>query len=628
MRFVLEHKVVSVICLALAVVAGYFGWQKLFPEEAEIHYVTAKVEKGTLVSSISGTGQILPLSQVEIKSKASGKVTLVKVKNNQAVKEGDILIQTDARESALSYNQAKVSLDMAKLDLQEMISPVSELELTQAENSLQKLKEDLEKLKLNQEISAVQALESKQKTIDSLEKSYEDAYNSVSSVFLDLPDTIGLLAEALNGKDIGQAEYVCNDCSNADALGMTFYMTYDNANKEKFTAYVEDAKNSYLDAKNAYDKNFESYKEISRYSEKTETEAILIETAETVKKTADALKAVMNVYDFWEEYRNRAGMKIYSGATDMQNDLSSSISKNNSHLSSILSAQRSIQDGKESIADAERDSRLAEMSNPMAIAQAERNIKEQELKLIDLKKGPTNIEIENQRLTVKQKENSLSSAAQTLSEHTVRAPFAGTIVDFAVNRGDEISANETVCTVLTSQKIAEITLNEVDVAKVELGQRTTLTFDAIEDLTITGEVAEIDSLGEVSSGVVSYKVKILFDVQDDRVKPNMTVSANIILESKPDILLISSSAVKIQGDNYVEVLAEGKPIKKLVVVGSSNDTLVEIKEGLSEGDEVITQTISSSDSQTSSASSGGSSQRTGAVRIEGGMGFSPGMFRQ
>ena len=97
---------------------------------------------------------------------------------------------------------------------------------------------------------------------------------------------------------------------------------------------------------------------------------------------------------------------------------------------------------------------------------------------------------------------------------------------------------------ITKQKIAEISLNEVDAAKVKVGQKVTLTFDAIDGLSITGEVSEIDALGTVSQGVVTYGVKIAFDTQDERVKSGMSVSAAIITDVKQNVLLVPNAAVK------------------------------------------------------------------------------------
>jgi hypothetical protein len=184
-------------------------------------------------------------------------------------------------------------------------------------------------------------------------------------------------------------------------------------------------------------------------------------------------------------------------------------------------------------------------------------------------------------------------------------------------KGESVSGSATI-TLITKQRIAEITMNEVDVAKVKVGQKANITFDAIADLNITGTIVEVDTLGTATQGVVSYGIKIAFDTQDERVKPGMSMSVAIILENKMDVLLVPIVAVKssTQG-SYVEILVDGQPQRKTVTVGSSSDTMTEVVDGLSEGEEIITQTITTSVGTTSSA---GANSTNNANRSTGGIG--------
>jgi multidrug efflux pump subunit AcrA (membrane-fusion protein) len=170
-------------------------------------------------------------------------------------------------------------------------------------------------------------------------------------------------------------------------------------------------------------------------------------------------------------------------------------------------------------------------------------------------------------------------------------------------------------------------MNEVDVAKIKLGQKATIAFDAIEDLTMTGTVAEIDTIGAVSQGVVSYNIKITFDTEEALIKPGMSVSASIITDSKTDVLIIPSSAIKTQGTaKYVQMFSiplvasaissQGTPSTEMpnqinVEIGISDDTSTEIISGLKEGDQIISRIITTSTTTTTQASSllGGGSTR-------------------
>ena len=56
--------------------------------------------------------------------------------------------------------------------------------------------------------------------------------------------------------------------------------------------------------------------------------------------------------------------------------------------------------------------------------------------------------------------------------------------------------------------------------------------------------SQIDAIGTVSQGVVSYNVQITFDTQDSRIKPGMSASVNIITNTQQNVLTVPNSAVK------------------------------------------------------------------------------------
>ena len=172
-------------------------------------------------------------------------------------------------------------------------------------------------------------------------------------------------------------------------------------------------------------------------------------------------------------------------------------------------------------------------------------------------------------------------------------------------------------------------MNEIDVAKVKTGQKVTLTFDAVSNLTITGQVAEVDAVGTVSQGVVTYIVNIAFDTQDDRIKPGMSVSAAIITEAKSNVLLVPNSAVKSQNrTSYVEIvdgddkslaltanvsgtILNNSPRRQQIEIGTASDEFTEITSGLNEGDVIVTRTIQPT------AQTAQTQQQSGGLRIPG-----------
>lgn len=571
--------VVGAIALAL-LAGGYFGYTKIFSTDGAIRYVTAQVQKGTLIVSVSGSGQVSASNQVDIKPKASGEITTVYVKAGQEVGTGALLAAIDSADAERAVRDAKTSLETARLELDKMLEPLDELTLLQAENSL------------------IQIKESKQKAEDNLKKAYEDGFNTIANAFLDLPGVMTGLQDILFESTLG----------GGGQWNIDYYENSVKTYDEKVPQYKENTLLAYQTARAAYDKNFDDYKSTSRFADRDTIESLIGETYDTAKDIAEAVKSANNLIQFYQDKLTERNLKPNSLSNTHLSTLNTYTGKTNSNLSSLLFIKRTIQDSKE------------------AIISAERSIEEKELSLAKIKKGPDDLDIRAKKITIRQREDALLTAKQTLADHYVRAPFSGVIAKVNAKKGDLASAGTAVATLVTKQKIAEVSLNEIDVAKIKAGQKATLTFDAVPDLTIIGQVAEVDAVGVVSQGVVTYTVKIAFDTQNERVKTSMSVSAAIITEAKPNILLIPNSAVKSQNNAQYMEIVEGEdlnmapaansggvilkniPRQQIIETGLSSDEFTEIVSGLKEGDTVVTRTIQPStgttQTQTQQQSSG------------------------
>jgi multidrug efflux pump subunit AcrA (membrane-fusion protein) len=160
---------------------------------------------------------------------------------------------------------------------------------------------------------------------------------------------------------------------------------------------------------------------------------------------------------------------------------------------------------------------------------------------------------------------------------------------------------------VTTLKV-QVAVSEVDVPKLQNGQKAEITFDAIADKVFTGTVALISPNGTSSSGVVSYDVDITLDTQDARLKPDMTATADIQTLVAENVLVVPNAAVKSEGGTkYVQVMGQGgPPSKQTVTVGVADETNTEIKTGLTDGAVVLAgSTTGSGTSSSSGGRSGG-----------------------
>lgn len=213
--------------------------------------------------------------------------------------------------------------------------------------------------------------------------------------------------------------------------------------------------------------------------------------------------------------------------------------------------------------------------------------------------------------SVKNAQANLSAASfnYRLASPNVVAPVSGTVgsVNVAVgmvlgnssSQSTTSSANQNRIGVIIidGAPIASFNVSEVDIPKIKEGQKAIITLDSIADKTFTGRVVAVDRIGVSSSGVTNYPVLIQFDSTSPDILPNMSASANIILDTKTDVLLVPNSAVvTTNGVTSVRLLENGKETSVPVQVGISSDTSTEIVSGLKEGDIVITGTVSSTTS--------------------------------
>ncbi|MFZ2193182.1 MAG: efflux RND transporter periplasmic adaptor subunit [Candidatus Moraniibacteriota bacterium] len=215
------------------------------------------------------------------------------------------------------------------------------------------------------------------------------------------------------------------------------------------------------------------------------------------------------------------------------------------------------------------------------------------------------LSLETQKIAVDQKENSLADAKEKLQDYSIRAPFDGIVTGLSVEAGDSVSRTDILASVITKNIVAKISLNEVDAVGVKVDDKVTLKIDALADVDFTGKVSKIDTIGTVSQSVTSYGAEIELDNQNELLKPGMNVSASIAINSKSDVILIPSGAIKNQGrESYVEVLKnESNPEKIKVKVGLTNSTEAEIISGINIGDKIVTQTIDTSKKSTTSSQS-------------------------
>ncbi len=193
------------------------------------------------------------------------------------------------------------------------------------------------------------------------------------------------------------------------------------------------------------------------------------------------------------------------------------------------------------------------------------------------------------------------------------SPISGTITKMSVSPGGAVSSGAEAFTIIDYQDLsATIQVDELDVLKIHQGLKATLQLDAIPEKTYNGKVSMIANEGAIKNGVSTFGVTIHLD-QPGEIKAGMSAQATILVEQKKNILVLPIESVIQQGNQYVVQKARvsagtqnAQPdttTEQKVSIGIHDDSQIEIKSGLKEGDLVVIPSSDMSGLSTSSSAS-------------------------
>ncbi len=211
-------------------------------------------------------------------------------------------------------------------------------------------------------------------------------------------------------------------------------------------------------------------------------------------------------------------------------------------------------------------------------------------------------EITKAKAMVAQSTASLERADQDLRNSTIVSPIDGLVLSRNVEVGNAVSS----ILVLGSQATLLFTLGDIsdvfvrgkvdqaDIGKVYLTQPTRITVESFRDKKFDGKVYQISPLGVEKENVTTFEVKVSIANPGRELKAQMSANAEIILEEKPNVLLVPEAAIIYDKDRKAsvevpDITAEKGRKKVPVKLGISNGVKTELVAGLTQGAKVILQ---------------------------------------
>lgn len=585
-------------------------------------YQTAQVERGLIISSISASGQIAT-SDMPITTQATGIVKAIYVKDGDTVKAGDkilkIQLDQDGRQTKAkawsSYLAAKNAVDVAVQNQMAARKDAGSAgtDVSNADQS---------------KLASLQNIQQAQSALTAAQSAWDKAQDSSASE-ADKQQKLYSLEAAQTALALAQQKYNDSGSSNSTA---------NNENKIALQRDLQQAQSALAGAQDAYDLAAES---TSTSSSGLNQKFYALQAAQT------ALALAQQKYD---DADSSNSTNQQQSNLSLQKDLQQA-------QSALVAAQNAWNEAQDpSVSDADKQQKLYSLEaaqTALTLAQEKYASADDAIAQASLSAPLARQRIKSSNSALLKAQADLSSAYESYQATlgTVVAPADGKISDLLVTVGTAVSGSssgsssggsssssssssqdgqgqssggssgssgsQTVARLsISNEPMVTVNLSEIDISKVKIGQKATLTLDAFSGKTFTGKVTGIDKTGTVSSGVTNYPVSIIFDTLDDNILPNMAVNANIITETKDNVLLIPLGAAQTSqsGQSTVSILKNGQSQAVPVETGLSSDTQMEVVSGLSEGQTIVTGVVN----PTAQASSGSASPFSGGSPFGGG----------
>ncbi|MBB4654647.1 RND family efflux transporter MFP subunit [Xanthomonas sp. F14] len=178
-------------------------------------------------------------------------------------------------------------------------------------------------------------------------------------------------------------------------------------------------------------------------------------------------------------------------------------------------------------------------------------------------------------------------ASLELSYTTVQAPISGVIASRSIKTGNFVQINTPIFRIVDDSQL-EATLNvpERELATLKSGQPVTLLADALPGQQFIGKVDRIAPV--VDSGSGTFRVICAFGQGAEALQPGMFGRIRIDYDQRKDALVIPRLALLDDGEPAVFVVRKGKASRVPVKLGYAEGPWLEVRQGLKEGDQVVT----------------------------------------
>jgi HlyD family secretion protein len=213
-----------------------------------------------------------------------------------------------------------------------------------------------------------------------------------------------------------------------------------------------------------------------------------------------------------------------------------------------------------------------------------------------LKQGLSDEDLRIAQAQVRQAEVAVEQARLALEAVSLFAPHDGVITAVNIEAGELTGGMPAFEMTDLSRFHITVNVDEIDIGSLDIGQQASVSLDALPGAEITGRVASIAPTANLTTGVISYQVRIDLDPTDARLRSGMSATASIITARAEDAIVVPNRLIQLDRENdkaFVERVEDGVPVRIEIRIGMRNEQQSEVIAGLEERDVLAIRQASS-----------------------------------
>ncbi len=529
------------VVLVILFLGGGIAYSKYQKNQQAPSYETVKVARGNLKQTVDATGNVESANDLGLRFETAGRIAYIYKPVNSQVRIGEVIAELALSDLNASVAQAQAAVAKAQADLAKQLAGNTLEYLASLEASLVKAKADLEQIQ-----GSAPGVENSK----IVEKAYED------SVVI-LKGAQNILSSSLTTADniLGIDNTLAND--SFESVLCIYDLTILNSTKNKYLA-TKMVKIDFDSIVNSLGKNSEHVKIVAAIAQ---GEDALLAIGNTLFYTAECLNKTAPLGSLSQSFLDTMKTAVQTARTDV-----------NTKYGELVNQAQAID-----------TARSAFYAYQALVDKAQANLN-------DAQNPPREVDLAAYRAALQSVEASLNLAIANRHKAIIVAPVAGVIGKVISQVGEYVNSQNDVVKLVSPHFEIKIDIPETDIIKIALGNEAVVTLDAYGDeVKFKGQVTEIEKGETIIQDVVYYKVTVsLADKTDKEILNGMTANVVFSTKQKDNVLFIPQRVIRVNSGKYVKVL-ENKQVKDVEIkTGLKGDGgLIEIVEGLSEGQEVI-----------------------------------------